>query len=137
MSGKIWLVTFGEYSDYAVLCACPTKEVADAVVAQGNQAEGHKPDAHGAWEVEDVPLIDGPLTRADVLTMWCEIYNIDTGAVREREYSSVSFAELGDQPRVRGRSTRTYVHVQGTDHEAVRKSYSERKARMLAETLGL
>jgi hypothetical protein len=65
LSKKVWLVTTGEYSDYHVVVAFTTRQLARAFVADHNakrrehrDAGSHDPYYSPSYEVEEMPLLD-------------------------------------------------------------------------------
>lgn len=138
-----WIVTQGEYSDYRVMCVCPSEDEARRVAERVG------------GDVEEVPLASlADVHTASVLTMSCTV-EATTGqvffeSVRARlvhEFGEdpdepAVIASVGDAPRHRysfqGPSVIGFeVVVYGTDHERVRKSYSERKAKARARAMDM
>jgi hypothetical protein len=135
MTETIYVVSAGSYSDYRVLCACPTKRDADAVAAKIRASDSWKSDAR----VETLEMVSADVQQVAILrlseTLW------DDGTVSE--YRDTTAHEwpfdglYGDgSVAVRWRWVRAPCHngiggrleVSGVDHERVRRVFSERKA---------
>lgn len=61
----VWAVTKGEYSDYRVLCVCPTQKQAQLVAAAYNEDSDRWKDAR----VEMMAYVDGRGT-GDGVPIW-------------------------------------------------------------------
>jgi hypothetical protein len=130
---KVWLVTTGSYSDYRVDSAWATEELATQF------ADRIKGDV---LELEPRTELPTPLS---VLHLKCEV--TEGGTEREGEWIDETWsgqdtsAATGETAcraydlRAYGSGGRAYVPITvfGTDHERVRKVYSEKKARAVAE----
>lgn len=127
-----WLVVTGQYSDYHVLCVALTKNDAQAIA---------KKYGGGAY-LEEVFLLTKDAEPERVLRMEADIFDI--GGVEEAtpEVTQVwPFDILWSDVLVPVRwRWHRFVYgnggrlvVVGTDHERVRKVYSDRKAAILAD----
>jgi hypothetical protein len=130
---KVWLVTTGEYSDYRVDSAWATEELATQF------ADRIKGDV---LELETRTELPTPLS---ILHLSCSV--IEGGTERDSEWIEETWsgqdtsAATGETDcraydlRAYGSGGRAYVPITvfGTDHERVRKVYSEKKARAVAE----
>lgn len=134
----VYGVTSGSYSDYRVLCICPTKQDAEAVAAKIRGQEGHYNDANveAFYEANalTVPTFvlsiscnvwdDGTVTpimeRTDVCYPWD--YNYRIVPVSWRWVRAPMHKNIGGR-----------LEVSGTNATKVRRVYSDRKAQLLAE----
>lgn len=134
----IWLVSSGSYSDYRVLCACRTEAEAEAVAVKvRGHVEGWDRDA----DVEARQIVGSDVELVEVLkhrtTLWDNGKESDTD---ERTYSRWPFDIYEDTPAVAWRWVRAPIHngkggrleVWGTDHERVRRVYSDKRAELKA-----
>jgi hypothetical protein len=139
-SDRSWGVSTGSYSDYRMLCICPSKRDAQAVAAK------MRADKHG-WRrdarVEPLPVVTADVKKVDILmltvTLWDDGSESEAG---ERVRSEWPFdALLDDAVPVSWRWVRAPCHnnrggrldVAGTDHVRVRKTFSEKRAQLVAE----
>ena len=139
MSGHVWLVSSGSYSDYRVLCAAPSKKAAQGIV----DALNADADGWSRYFMERVPVIE----HAERVTVYgLEAIITDAGTVREesvrdREERNVDplyperlrpvTVRWVRAPLYNGRAGR--LEVYGTDRERVRKTFSDMKAQLLAD----
>lgn len=134
---KCWMVVAGEYSYYRVLAVFTTEEAAEAWAAHRNANED---DTYDRVDVEEINLDPPPTEYVDQL----HVKGIIVDGVRHDRGESIAhiIQALGaDVCRVQGPYQRRYVgqpdhiavEVMGTDHERVRKVYSEVMARTLAD----
>lgn len=140
---RLFAVSTGEYSDYRVLCACPTEEDGEQVAAK---LRGRTDVGFGARDarVEPLMLVTGDVQPVEVLrlstTPWDdgrEDQVVDE-ARREWEFHSIFptvpmhwrwvRAPIHDRQGGGGR-----LDVCGTNHELVRKTYSDKRAQALAD----
>lgn len=139
----VWVVSAGEYSDYSVLCACPSKVDAEAVAEKvRSDSDMMSRDAHVEW----LPIATADVEKVAVLRMSTEIYDDGREYVGEHHVAGRwPFDELfeGEMQPVVWRWVRAPIHehaggggrleVYGTDHELVRKVYSDRRAMYLTD----
>lgn len=133
---EMWAVSNGCYSDYHVLCVCPTKADAKAILAKIKDDESEP----GAF-IESFPVADATSRSVAVLVLAQEVWdNGTTGDLRERTEMAWPWSYTPPVP-ITWRWVRPPVQrnkggrldMQGTDHERVRKTFSELRARLLAE----
>lgn len=135
MSDRIYVVSAGTYSDYAVLCACNSKSDA-AIIAKKvtDSGIGWRGDAR----VESLPVVTSDVAPVSVLRLSENIFDDDRLAGYDEQVRvEWPFDSLfGDAVPLHWRWVRAPIHegkggrleVSGTDHERVRKVFSERKA---------
>lgn len=99
----VWVLAAGEYSDYRVMCACPSKEEAETTNLWDNGKESEtKTSMRTVW-----PFADYAGIPSAVSWRW----------VRAPVHNNAG-----------GRLT-----VEGIDHERVRKVFSERRAEIIGD----
>ena len=140
MGDHIYVVARGEYSDYSVLCACPSRKDAEAIAAKGNADE----DVYGELRVERLPVYDASVQQAHVLNMTVTIWD-DGRATAEhtvvRPEWPFDILNEDELLPVVWRWVRAPTHdgkggrldVRGTDHERVRRVFSDRRAAIMAD----
>lgn len=141
MSEYVWVISSGSYSDYRVLCVVEgTKADAERLLVKirGEQDIWTSSEA----SVERLPVVSADIEPVEVLDMrvnvWDDGTTTDERSNVRREWSFDLLYECG---AVSWRWVRAPVHngkggrleVMGTDHEAVRRVFSDRRARLLAE----
>lgn len=139
MSGVVWTVEKGQYSDHRVLCVARTKPEAEAIAAAYNGDE----DAWGKAYVNSLPMVSTP-ERITVFGLECQVWDDGTvDATRESDRTEWDFDMLYPQhakpatwrwvraPVHKGKGGR--LEVYGTDVERVRRVFSDRRAQLLAE----
>lgn len=138
MSDEVWAVSSGCYSDYSVLCVCPSKADAEAVAAKFNAA-----DKYEEARVESFPVVDRTVEQLAVLklqtTLWDDGTETDTREHVEHEWPF--HWEEAARSKVVWRWVRAPMHhdkggrleVSGVDHERVRRVYSDHRAELIAE----
>lgn len=132
----VWALAFGSYSYYRVLCICPTEDDAERLAAKVN--------LHEQWEQADVqsfPVCDATVVPVEVMHLSVTLW--DDGREDERVVRLTEEWPWGYSPAVplRWRWVRAPMHndkggrleVSGTDHERVRRVFSDRKAQIKAE----
>ena len=130
----VWVISKGSYSDYRVMCACPSKGAATSVVKRYNEIEQ---DSYDQAIVESLPMISADVQRVEVLSLSVEI--LDDGTERaNRESTRIEwpFDSIYPVQPVHWRWVRApYIKhiggrldVSGTDHERVRKVFGDRRA---------
>lgn len=129
----VYVVTEGEYSDYRILAVFSDQATAEALAASTGYPERG---------VEEWDLL-GPDTQVlTKLTMTVEVVRTEHDAIVERYASERTEPVLGEAwnsymsgwPKLSSiNPPRVSVVVEGTDHDRVRKVYSERRARAVAE----
>lgn len=134
MTEVVYGVSSGVYSDYSVLCLCPTKKDAQTIVGKlAGDSGGWNRDAR----VEEFLMVDGDVEKIAFLHMSINIWDDGTdeplqNAVREEW----PFDAITDNVPVAWRWVRAPIHggkggrleVSGYDHTRVRKVYSEKRA---------
>lgn len=129
----IYVVTDGAYSDYQILEVFESKEHAEAFAA-----EGQKESRLNHRTVEDYVMWPADRPLIEVLRMTCSVDNSGR-VVNDYEHSEVVRGPFSEARPVSVHESydrdyeRVRLIVSGTDHERVRKVYSERKARLKAE----
>lgn len=134
----MWAVTHGSYSDYTVLCVCPSKDVAERVAAKIKGAPG-------TWntspEIQEFHVATDDTQPVDILTMRVELW--DDGTESDyRETRDLRWPwDWGYTPDLQWRWWRASIHqrqggtllVSGSDHERVRRVFSDRRAQVKSE----
>lgn len=147
MSAKVqWVVSRGSYSDYRVLCACPSKKAAKAIAAAVNTATGDESGDYYSAFVESLPIIE----RAEMVTVYglvAEVFDNGTTAetkeiVREEcnadmlypHYFRPAHKRWIRAPYLQGRPIKGgRLEVFGTDLERVRRVFSDTRAQLIAD----
>ncbi len=129
---EMFAVSSGEYSDYRVLCVCPTKADAEAVAALFNE---HIQFEHA--EVESLPLITGDMEWPCRLTMQVRIReDATTDQAPDKLERIPPWGECSSVEWIWGREPKNvpagWLTVTGKDHERVRKVFSDRRAELIA-----
>jgi hypothetical protein len=138
-SDVVYVLSSGEYSDYRVLCACPSKADAEALRRRFDTL-GRRV-GNDTLAVEELPMVTADARCLDVLHMATEILDdgIELNASTWHETAWPWEVSAGDQrslewswyrPARRGGGRLT---VWGTDHERVRKVYGDRRAALLTD----
>ncbi len=129
---EMFAVSSGSYSDYQVLCVCPTKADAEAVAALVNE---HIQFEHA--EVESLPLITGDMEWPCRLTMQVRIREDATTDAKPDQHEK--WPPWNELPSVEWAWDREFkavpagwLTVTGKDHERVRKVFSDRRAELIA-----
>lgn len=134
---KMWAVSTGTYSDYRVMCVCPTEDDAGAVAAKFNLDGQHWCTAR----VESFPIITADVEQKLVATFMENLWDDGRTTDRRENVRYVwPFDYHGDEPPVRWRWVRAPVHqgqggrleVTGTDLERVRRVFSDKRAEIIA-----
>lgn len=128
-----YVIARGQYSDYRVLCACPSKAKAKALATKMNAL---KPDYQSPYMVEALPKADESVER--IATLYLEVEIRDGGGVgdeTQRETLDWPFEMTVQQHKeVQWMWRRISTHqsgvltVYGTDPERVRHVFGEKKA---------
>lgn len=137
MSGEIWLVSSGSYSDYSIFCAAPSEEEAGKIAAKMNDKEKNRWDD---YEVESFPLVTSDeLVYREYLVLsshnqWAAK---PPRPAHEREWSRMGWEFGKPTCEVIGtggvQEDGSYsLTVQGSDIERVRKVYAEKIAEIVA-----
>lgn len=135
----MYAVARGEYSDYRVMCVCPTEADAETVAMKFNHGSGR---GYDAARVETIDLVTGDVERVAVLVLSTTLW--DSGKESDqRERTSVEwpFDSFYGADAVSWRWVRAPIHqrkggrldVHGTDHELVRKVFSDRRAWLMTD----
>lgn len=135
--GTVWVVSSGDYSDYRVHCAAPSKKAAQEIVDVLNGA-----DEWIKYFVERVPVIE----QAERITVYgFEAVIADAGTVcnsvlhRDEWNVNPLYPERLRPVTVRWVRAPIYhqaggrLEVYGTDRDRVRKTFSDMKAQLLAD----
>lgn len=137
----IHVVSSGSYSDYSVICACPTIEHAEMVAeALRNDTDGWHRDA----QVEELPLVDYEPRKVTVHHRMADVWDNGTTdkekvSVR-REWPFDSYLDnpiatvawhWWRAPMHHGRGGR--LEVWGTSEKSVAKVFGEKRAQALAD----
>jgi hypothetical protein len=135
----MYCVSSGSYSDYRVLCVCDSQKRAKAVAAAMRaDDDGYRQDA----QTETIAFVDYDPVKVDVYSLSVEVWdNGTTTTERDYTHSEWPFDAFVPLVRVAWRWVRAPVHknkggrldVHGTDQEAVRRVFSDRRAQLLAE----
>lgn len=144
-----WIISEGSYSDYQVVCVVEEEEQANMLCARMNA--GVK---YGDWRVEEVPVVDNSISPVLSLKLeywhanphphyghppWSKYtypYDMESMTFHWPIASDLRFLPLCDyQPGMVWQPP--HFTVEGTDHERVRKVYSEKKAELVAKLNGL
>jgi hypothetical protein len=133
----VYVISSGEYSDYSVLCACPSKEDAETLVSRMNAAGGSP--YRGDCVVEELAMLPADAQQVEILHMSVTLWD-DGRQADEHQHRQVEWP-LGYYVPVRWRWVRAPMHrdkggrleVSGTDHERVRKVYGDRRALLLSD----
>lgn len=126
---KVWAVSTGEYSDYRVLCVAPTKKAAEAIAEGYNEAEA---SVYSRAEVQEMLYLTEPAQPTRELIVAGQEHD----AYRSSESLFMRWPwEYAPTCRavVFGSGKHKGLRVEGTDHERVRKVYSEKRAALLAK----
>lgn len=136
---EMWTVESGEYSDHRVLCVCRTKKQAQEIADALNANKSGYYDAY----VGTLPIATG-VNYVTTYTMQCNVW--DDGTTTETSESVRTELDIDmlwpERERPVGwRWVRAPIHngrggrleVFGTDHEAVRRTFSDRRAQLIAE----
>lgn len=136
---RVFAVASGSYSDYRILCACPTEADAEQIVAKLRiDTDGwHRDDT----QVEEFMICTGDVEKQRLLwlqtTLWDDGRETD---VKEEVRLEWPFDTIFDVVAMSWRWVRAPMHnnrggrleVTGTNHELVRKVYSDRRAELIA-----
>lgn len=140
MGKSKWVISRGSYSDYRVLCIVDGKKSDAKMLAARMNATG---DSWGdGYDIEEMPIVSPDVQRVEILNLTSEIS--DDGTTQERDPRiSVEwpFDSLFGAPDLSWRWVRAPCHngkggrleVWGTDHERVRKVFSDRRAMLLSD----
>lgn len=136
---RIYAVSAGSYSDYRVLCVCPTKKDAQKVA---RKVRGAAESWHRDADVEEFLMVTGDVEQVPVLRLTTTLW--DDGA--ETAYDeSVSdewhFDSIHDVVPMSWRWVRAPCHenkggrldLLGTDAALVRKTFSDKRAEIIAD----
>lgn len=135
-----YVVSAGEYSDYQVLCVCPTRGDAEAIAAKVRKDPG---SWHRNARVEEMVVLDDDSARKHKsLTLVTVIWDDGTEDRKEPSITEKWPFGHGFEPLVAWRWVRAPTHerqggggrlrVWGCDHERVRKVFSDKRAQLLA-----
>lgn len=134
----VYVISSGEYSDYRVVCACPSKEDAEQLAARMN---GGRSGDYYEYQVEELALLPGDVQQVETLrlstTLWDDGRETDTWDRRDVDWPTGTY----DHQPVGWRWVRAPMHrnrggrldVWGINHERVRKVYGERRALFMTD----
>lgn len=138
--GFVWAISSGCYSDYGVLCICPSKSEAEAL-KQRITAERIGYYAHyDDLRVEPFKVVDSSIDPVEILSMQVEVWD-DGSMTKTRQAVRREWPFDSDARPLMWRWVRAPIHdgqggrleVSGTDHERVRRVFSDRRAQVLAD----
>lgn len=136
---QVWAVSSGSYSDYRVLCVCPSEADAETVASK---LRGEKDGWHRDADVEEFVMVTGDVEQTPFLrlstTLWDDGTESLVNEVVQREWP---FGSIYDIAPMTWRWVRAPMHqhrggrldVSGTDFDLVRRTYSEKRAQLIAE----
>jgi hypothetical protein len=137
----VWVLSRGSYSDYRVLCVVRGGEDAAKMLAARANAAGD--NLYGdPYEAEELAIVDPDVQKVEILTLTVEIF--DDGRTKERDPRirvEWPFDALYGTPTLRWRWVRAPMYsdkggrleVWGTDHERVRRVFSDRRAMLMTD----
>lgn len=134
------VISSGSYSDYRVHAVVEgTLKDAKRLV---DRANGIRDSYHDEYVVESLPVVSPDVERVSILTIQEQIWD-DGGTDEHHERTNVEwpFDTVYDLADVSWRWVRAPMHknrggrleVRGTDHERVRKVFSDRRAALMAD----
>lgn len=136
---EMWTVESGEYSDHRVLCVCRTKKLAQELVDALNGDSSRWGNAF----IGSLPVATG-VNYVTTYTQACEVW--DDGTTTQTTESIRTELDIDmlwpERAKPVGwRWVRAPIHngkggrleVFGTDLEAVRRTFSDRRAQLIAE----
>lgn len=135
---RMWAVSSGSYSDYRVLCACPTRKDAVEVARKVCEAGSWHSDAR----VEEFMLVTAAVEQQPVLQLLVTLWDDGTEeGRREQVRNEWPFDSIFDVVPMSWRWVRAPMHnnkggrleVEGTDHDLVRRTFSDKRAQILAD----
>jgi len=136
----VHVISSGSYSDYRVHAVVKgTKADAEALVARAN---GIRDSYHDAYTVESLPTVSSDVERVSILSIQENVWDDGTtGDHYERTSVEWPFDTLYDLSEVSWRWVRAPAHhgrggrleVRGTDHERVRRVFSDRRAALMVD----
>ena len=141
-TSTLWAVTKGDYSDYHVLCVCPSKELAETV----KRAYDGDEDSWGSANVEAMLFLNREpqkiTTHHRFVTIWDEGTTTDQGE-RQRDEWEFDLLYPEDRKPVHWRWVRAPMHngkggrleVSGTDPKRVGKVFTEKRAQLIADSV--
>lgn len=131
----MWAVSSGSYSDYRVLCVCATKKDAERIIARAADEFADE------MRVEQKILADDTTAPEEILNLTVNLWDDGTEG-GHREWVRAQWPwDYGYAPPVKWRWVRAPIHdnkggrleVSGSDHERVRRVFSDRRAQIKAE----
>lgn len=142
--GEVWAVVKGDYSDYRVMCVCPTKDRATLVAAAYNTADDEDGYRWGEARVESLLWLDREPKKIIVytrtVTVWDDGTTSDQGE-RQRVEWEIDMLYPEQVRPASWRWVRAPMHkdkggrldVAGTDKRRVGKVFSEKRAQLIAD----
>lgn len=133
----MWAVSTGTYSDYRVMCVCPSEDDANTVASKFN-ASG---DGWSPARAESFPIVSADVERHLVATFMENLWDDGRTTDRRENVRYVWPFDYGaSEPSVRWRWVRAPNHqgqggrleVTGTDLERVRRVFSDKRAEIMA-----
>jgi hypothetical protein len=136
----VHVISSGSYSDYRVHAVVKGSKADAERLAE--RANGIKDTYHDDYEIETLPVVTPDVERVSILHIQEQIW--DDGTTTDRhEQTSVEwpFDTLYDLSEMTWRWVRAPMHknrggrleVRGTDHERVRKVFSDRRAALMVD----
>jgi hypothetical protein len=137
----VWALSRGSYSDYRVLCIVRGGEDEAKLLAARANAAGDEL-YEDPYEAEELAVVDPDVQKVEILTLTSEIF--DDGRTKEsdpRIRVEWPFDALYGTPSLRWRWVRAPMYrdkggrleVWGTDHERVRRVFSDRRAMLMTD----
>lgn len=139
---KMWAVTSGSYSDYRVLCLCPTEK--DALIV-ASKLKNDEDSWHSDAEVTTFPVVRADVEKVPLLRLQTVLWDDDRESdYREHISSEWPFYSIHEMVSWSWRWIRAPIYqreaigggrleVSGTNHRRVRKIFNDRRAELLAE----
>lgn len=126
----VHVISSGSYSDHRVFAVVQgTREQAEALAARASQGSPYY-----GYDVEELLVVSPDVQQVSLLTLLIDVWDDGSaGEVRESIQTVWPFDSVYGTPDVSRRWVRAPIHhglggrleVRGTDHERVRKAYSE------------
>jgi len=139
-SKKVYGISTGKYSDYSVLCICPSKKEAKKLV---NTLNSDPESSHHDCRIEEFVVCDSAVKKNNnILTLSVEL--MDDGTERRSTSNALTkypFDWNGDPGPCRWRWVRAPMYhnkggrleVYGTNHTRIRKVFTEKRAMIKAD----
>jgi len=131
MTATVYLITSGEYSDYHVEWVTFDKAVAEAAAATGYDVDEREPLTKFPRRVEELSL-SCSMDRMGLMDEWEQKHWVFEKYQKAVRVTCDEARDIGQFNSDYRRSEHT-IQVMGTDHELVRKVFSDRRAKALTE----